>query len=388
MGPLCSARGVANCSIIPGSIIFSTMKNSKIVFNFMFRNNPEEVRNPRGGIISNLQLLQNFPPEMEARVLVATQKEGLLFIQGRPDIAVQTVGALSRKGPSWLLKRQLLRDLRAVGCDGPNHVFVGSKGTICHAYAAAMGLGARLAIITRDYNELGIDNAVGKTITGRDYVRAMVLNREWWHAYHAATLVIANSEHLLNKLRGKFEIEKSLVIYPAIDVPLRYLEIRKVRIAGMVGGRKEKGTELIVSIAEKLPEIEFRIYNEHREFKKVPGNVTFLKYTLTREMFEEVDCWLVPSQWEEPFGRIAVEALLYGLPTLVSDIGGLKEAVSSAMLRLPPADCFEWISAITNLQKSPDNLSGEMEKARVDAWNKTSQAAHRNKVHQILDFFD
>ena len=42
----------------------------------------------------------------------------------------------------------------------------------------------------------------------------------------------------------------------------------------------------------------------------------------------------MPSQWEEPFGRIAVEATGKGIPTLVSLTGGLKKIAGRSVLRV------------------------------------------------------
>jgi glycosyltransferase involved in cell wall biosynthesis len=44
---------------------------------------------------------------------------------------------------------------------------------------------------------------------------------------------------------------------------------------------------------------------------------------------------LVPSLWEEPAGRVAVEAMLNGIPPLVPNRGGLPETVGSGGLILP-----------------------------------------------------
>ena len=41
---------------------------------------------------------------------------------------------------------------------------------------------------------------------------------------------------------------------------------------------------------------------------------------------DRIDLIVVPSLWEEPLGRIPLEAGSYGIPSLVSDIGGLVEA--------------------------------------------------------------
>lgn len=45
--------------------------------------------------------------------------------------------------------------------------------------------------------------------------------------------------------------------------------------------------------------------------------------------FETVDVALVPSQWHEPFGRVAAEARLLGAAVIASRAGGLPEAVAA-----------------------------------------------------------
>jgi len=53
------------------------------------------------------------------------------------------------------------------------------------------------------------------------------------------------------------------------------------------------------------------------------------------EIFRGARVLLAPSVWEEPFGRVAAEALLNGVPPIVSDRGGLPEAVNGGGFALP-----------------------------------------------------
>jgi glycosyltransferase involved in cell wall biosynthesis len=61
------------------------------------------------------------------------------------------------------------------------------------------------------------------------------------------------------------------------------------------------------------------------------------------EVFRATRVLLVPSVWEEAFGRVAAEALLNGVPPLVSDRGGLPEAANGGgfVLPLPPTLTLE-----------------------------------------------
>ena len=60
---------------------------------------------------------------------------------------------------------------------------------------------------------------------------------------------------------------------------------------------------------------------------------------------------IVPSQWEEPFGRVALEAMLSNVPVIASRTGGLPESVGDGGILIDDysnADC--WVDAINSLQ--------------------------------------
>jgi glycosyltransferase involved in cell wall biosynthesis len=61
------------------------------------------------------------------------------------------------------------------------------------------------------------------------------------------------------------------------------------------------------------------------------------------EIFRGTRVLLVPSVWDEPFGRVAAEALLNGVPPIVSDRGGLPEATNGGgfVQALPPSLTME-----------------------------------------------
>jgi glycosyltransferase involved in cell wall biosynthesis len=61
---------------------------------------------------------------------------------------------------------------------------------------------------------------------------------------------------------------------------------------------------------------------------------------------------VVPSNWEEPFGRVAIESLAVGTPVLSSNRGALPEVVGDAGLSLALSDEDEWGRAIERLTGS------------------------------------
>lgn len=59
----------------------------------------------------------------------------------------------------------------------------------------------------------------------------------------------------------------------------------------------------------------------------LPAGVRFLGHVAPAAFFAGIDLLVVPSVWEDPFPRVFHEALAYGVPSLVSPLGGLPEAV-------------------------------------------------------------
>ncbi|WP_375397603.1 glycosyltransferase [uncultured Sphingomonas sp.] len=58
-----------------------------------------------------------------------------------------------------------------------------------------------------------------------------------------------------------------------------------------------------------------------------PPGTTFLGWTDPADFYRQVDLVVVPSAWDEPYGRVSVEPLAYGIPVVAARAGGLPENV-------------------------------------------------------------
>ena len=60
---------------------------------------------------------------------------------------------------------------------------------------------------------------------------------------------------------------------------------------------------------------------------------------------------IIPSQWEEPFGRVALEAMLSNVPVVASRTGGLPESVGEGGILIDDfANADRWVEAIETLR--------------------------------------
>jgi glycosyltransferase involved in cell wall biosynthesis len=136
------------------------------------------------------------------------------------------------------------------------------------------------------------------------------------------------------------------------------------RLADMLGSARPDIPLLIVQSAADavgltaIPGLDLRKY---------PQIVVSPPLARPADIFSLTKLLLVPSAFEEPFGRIAAEAMINGIPPLVSDRGGLAETVAEGgrVLPLPPwmtantrrvpsvADTQLWFDAVTELWDDP-----------------------------------
>ncbi len=99
----------------------------------------------------------------------------------------------------------------------------------------------------------------------------------------------------------------------------------------------------------------------------------------SREIFTVTRVLLAPSVWEEPSGRVASEALVNGVPPIVSNRGGLPEECRGAGIVLPlpdsltletrkpvaPEDVQPWIAAAVQFADDEDFYHTACAQARV-----------------------
>ena len=84
-------------------------------------------------------------------------------------------------------------------------------------------------------------------------------------------------------------------------------------------------------------------------------HVQYLGVVSHDELLPKTDMLVVPSLWEEPLGRVAIEAACWKVPVLVTPRGGLGEIVKEKSLgwTLPDSDSgLDWVDTIQSIKRS------------------------------------
>jgi glycosyltransferase involved in cell wall biosynthesis len=173
------------------------------------------------------------------------------------------------------------------------------------------------------------------------------------------------------------------------------------RLADMLGTRRPDIPILVVQSGHTggslnaIPGLDFSRYPQIMAAPAVPAPADY--FALTRLL-------LVPSVWEEPFGRVAAEAMINGIPPLVSDRGSLPDVLCGDFraggggrvlpvpgwmtpdtTQLPTEQELEpWYEAVSELWDSSDLYASMAARARVIADERYSEAVSRSKH---VDYF-
>ena len=161
--------------------------------------------------------------------------------------------------------------------------------------------------------------------------------------------VVGISDYILQKHKdfGYFEGLPSSVVYNGIDsnrsLRVELLQKRELHTFGFIGRLShEKGVDLLLESFKLLQQhinviklviagsgdLEYVNYLK----EKAGDNVLFLGHVDSVDFYKKVDVVVVPSLWEEPFGRVVVEAQLNNCLVLGARNGGIIELLDNQYL--------------------------------------------------------
>lgn len=197
-----------------------------------------------------------------------------------------------------------------------------------------------------------------------------------WERKHIdkADMLMANS-NFVRDLHG--DVHPNVrTLYNAVDThvfqPLAREESDKTHILFIGRLRPEKGIGTLIEAmdavvadrddvvldiigADTLPPWLRAKVQEHdlSEYVTCHGRVPFQKLP---GIYNSADVVVFPSEWQEPFGRISIEALACGTPVVTTRVGGIPEVVDDEEtgLLVEPGNATALADAVLRLLNDPD----------------------------------
>lgn len=129
----------------------------------------------------------------------------------------------------------------------------------------------------------------------------------------------------------------------------------------MIGGRRH-------SVSVKLSDYEKDVLNIMDSIGDNAHFEGFYPFDQTQQMFRNSDIVVIPSLWEETFGRTGIEAIAQGCAVITSGRGGLKEIVGDdggIIIQDVTGDTIA--EAVESLIKNPDALKTLQQRAYARA---------------------
>lgn len=184
-------------------------------------------------------------------------------------------------------------------------------------------------------------------------------------------LLVANSNFTRRKAAGLVS-RPIITLYPLIPPASNPIPIPPGDrpFVTFINPIEDKGRDTFFALARELLDLPFLVvenWGVHPLTRKVLAaypNVTLWprQADMTR-VWEKTRLLIVPSVWEEAFGRVVPEAQRYGIPVLASRRGGLPEATGTGGLLIDdfknPRAWVETILAVLSQKEFYATLSGE-----------------------------
>ena len=187
-----------------------------------------------------------------------------------------------------------------------------------------------------------------------------------------------------SRKRFFLDIDKKLfsktdVIYPSVDEKKSVTKKKYITFVGRLNVSKgyDLFKEAIIKILDNYPEWQaLSIGDEDRRSifinHKQHFELGFLSHKKTLRLLNQTEIAVVPSKWEEPFGRTALEATSRGCATIITNKGGLIET-SDHCIVLEKINYLYLYRAIKELIDRPKKRKKIQKLSRLNVKHKISK---------------
>lgn len=158
---------------------------------------------------------------------------------------------------------------------------------------------------------------------------------------------------------------------------------------------QEKGVTQLLEALIRTPELPLQIMGTgplegqlRSQAKRARLHVTFLGQGSSQQVsqaMQEARAVVVPSQWDETFGRVVVEAFACGTPVIATRMGALEELVKpgSTGALVPAGDRKRLAGALHDVLSRPADWEAMGRRARLEFERRYTAEANYRQVMEI-----
>lgn len=207
-----------------------------------------------------------------------------------------------------------------------------------------------------------------------------------------ADYFIANSAFTADFIKKTFQICAEPVL-PSF-FPEKYRVENVGQHVTFINPHPKKGVRLMLEIVGAMPEVTFlfvRAWSLSAEDEAVLAAATARFDNLTvhdavedmRMIYGQTRLLVMPSQWQEAWGRVATEAQFSGIPVVGSQRGGIPESIGPGGVLLPAdAPVAEWVQTLLRLLHDKEAYA-ELSEAAVQ-YSKRAEIRIESQVAAII----
>lgn len=199
-------------------------------------------------------------------------------------------------------------------------------------------------------------------------------------------------------IEAGYDPEKIVVIPNSIDASENHISPIGSYVAFCGRISFEKGVDMIIEVAKKHPEIQFKIAGEVRDKEllfNIPGNceyVGYLRGESLRNFYREAKFFVMASRWYEGFPMSILEAAQYGKVTIGPDHGGFTEIIGKGTDRIGdlfiPGDIDDMERKVVSLWNDREKILSLGKKAFDKLQTEYSSEVVYNKWYFLIKQFE
>ena len=347
------------------------MNSAPVIFFLIPRLPSIEMKDVGGGELSNILLINKIAKKN--KVILFPMISGLNDYKFSKNVKIFKSNYNFKGRVGYFIQKYLFyyKFIYKLAIEYKPKKIIATRSTINSGYKIKKHFKCEFEIIIRAYEDF-INIKKFDPYSKSSYLRKIeryFFGRNISKIYKSADRIITNSEFMSLAIQKDLGFKiNSLVIYPEISLPRLNPRFEKVKKIGFINRGEKKGFKIIIELSKQNPSIQFLIFGDNLNVSQ--SNIVNMGYFSNRSLiFDLIDVVLVPSIWNEPYGRIASEAIWSGKMVLASNKGGLKEAVTDSFFIVESTSVKKWNIKLNKLVNEKKLINSHIYKAQIKLAN-------------------